>query len=111
MQKYKKMIQIPKTKTNNIVISDILPRTRVTVVFYDKAFSINYRPKALRSQESVKFINLGDDFYDQSDLFLGDGLHHSGIFSVRFGRLLNNKVFFFFRQNKNGAGPAPEASP
>ena len=42
-----------------------------------------------------------NDFYNQADLFQGDGLHLSGVGAARFGRLLNEAVKDFWA--KNGA--------
>ncbi len=102
MQKYKKMIQTFKTKTNTIVISGILLSIRATDAFYDKAFCTNNCLKILSAQEGDEFINMWDDLYDHSDIFLGDGLHLSGIGYVRFCRLLSYKVFNF-RQKRSTA--------
>ena len=99
MEKYKRMIQTYKAKTNNIVISGILPRIRATNTFYSKAFSINQRLKTLCSQENVDFISMWDDFYDKNDLFLRDGLHLNDVGSARFGRLISDKVSHFRQKN------------
>lgn len=111
LEKYKKMIQTYKNKTNstNIIISGILPRIQATDTFYSKAFSTNNRLKTLCSQEGVEFINMWDDFFDRPDLFWRDGLHLSGIGSARFGRLLSDKVSLF-RQKNQVRTPANESS-
>ena len=51
MEKYKRMIQAFKNKTNteNITISGILPRIRAEDAFYDKVFGTNNRLKTLWS--------------------------------------------------------------
>ena len=108
MEKYKRMIQTFRNKTNNIVISGILPRIQAPDSFYSKAFSTNNRLKQLCSQEGVDFINMWDDFYNQRDLFLGDGLHLNDVGSARFGRLINSKVSLF--RQKNEVRPAPVVS-
>ena len=108
MEKYKRMIRTFKTKTNNIVISGILPRIQAPDRFYSKAFSTNNRLKQLCSQEDVDFINMWDDFYNQRDLFRKDGLHLSDVGSARFGRLISGKVSLF--RPKNEARPASAGS-
>ena len=108
MEKYKRMIRTFRNKTNNIVISGILPRIQAPDSFYSKAFSTNNRLKQLCSQESVDFINMWDDFYNQRDLFLRDGLHLNDVGSARFGRLINSKVSLF--RQKNEVRPAPVVS-
>ena len=108
MIKYKRMIQAFKEKTNNIVISGILPRIRATNSFYSRAFSTNNRLRSLCSQEGVDFINMWDDFFEQPHLFRGDGLHLNDVGSARFGRLMSNKVSHY--RPKNEARPAPDVS-
>ena len=111
VDKYKKMIQAFRTKTNNnnLILSGILPRIKAADSFYNKAFSANNRLKTLCLQEGVEFINMWNDFYDKPELFQGDGLHLSAIGSARFGRLISNKVSHF--RQKNVARPPPDASP
>ncbi len=56
IERYKKMIQVFKRKTNNIVISGILPRIRAPDVYYSKAFSTNNRLETPCFQKGVEFI-------------------------------------------------------
>ena len=109
MDKYKNMIQAFKGKTNNLIISGILPRVGAPVVFYNRAFSANNRLKTLCAKEGVDFINMWDDFYGKPSLFLGDGLHLNNVGSARYGRLLNNRVLAF--RQKNEDSPPTEPSP
>ena len=99
MEKYRRMIQQYKTKSHNIIISGILPRTKAPSHFYDRAFSTNSRLKSLCTDEGVDYVNLWDDFYNKPLLFQDDGLHLNAVGSARFGRLLSNKVSSFRPKN------------
>jgi len=68
------MFQQHNNKTNNIIISGILPRIEAQKEFYNKAFSINIRLESLCLQEEVEFINTWNEWYYQSLLFTDDGL-------------------------------------
>ena len=98
MEKYRRMIRKYKEKTNNILISGILPRIDAVNTFYGKAFSINNRVKNLCSQEGIEFIDTWNDFYGKRELFTSDGLHLNTVGSARLGRLINNSVRFFSRR-------------
>ena len=99
MEKYKRMIQRFKTKSHNVIISGILPRTRAPAHFYDRAFSTNSRLRTLCTDEGVDYVNLWDDFYNKPFLFQEDGLHLNEVGSARFGRLLSNKVSSYRPKN------------
>ncbi len=47
MEKYRRLIQQFKEKTNNIMLSGILPRMRESNAFYSKSFSTNDRVMSL----------------------------------------------------------------
>ena len=68
------MIQKYKTKSENIIISGILPRTKTDARFYNIAFSTNNRLKTPCQQENVEFIDMWNDFYNKHSLFQKDGL-------------------------------------
>ena len=99
MEKYRRMIQRYKTKSHNVIISGILPRTRAPSHFYDRAFSTNSRLRSLCTEEGVDYVNFWDDFYNKPFLFQEDGLHLNEVGSARFGRLLSNKVSSFRPKN------------
>ena len=104
MQRYKQMIRHYKNKTNNIIISGIIPRIGAENTFYSKAFSINNRLKSLCIQEKVDYLDTWNDFYDQPTLFADDGLHLNAVGSARFGRLLSNGVCSFWQKNAQRSG-------
>ena len=99
MEKYRRMIQQYKNKSQNIIVSGILPRTRAPTVFYNRAFSTNNRLESLCTEEGVDYVNLWDDFYDKPSLFQDDGLHLNAVGDARLGRLLSNKVSSFRPKN------------
>ena len=99
MEKYRRMIQRYKTKSHNVIISGILPRTRAPSHFYDRAFSTNSRLRSLCTEEGVDYVNFWDDFYNKPFLFQDDGLHLNEVGSARFGRLLSNKVCSYRPKN------------
>ena len=98
LEKYRRMIRRYKEKTNNIMISGILPRIDAGTTFYGKAYSTNNRVKNLCSQEGIEFIDTWNDFYGKRELFTCDGLHLNTVGSARLGRLINNAVRFFSRR-------------
>ena len=98
LEKYKMMIRRYKEKTNNVLISGILPKIDAGNVFFSKAFSVNNRVKNLCSQEGIEFIDTWNHFYGERELFQSDGLHLNPAGSARLGRLLNNAVNFFSRR-------------
>ena len=94
LEKYRRLIQQYKTKTNgnNIIISGILPRVWAQMGFYSKAFSTNKRLENLCSQENVTFVNMWNEFYQNKQLFLKDGIYLNSVGAARFGRLLCEQV-------------------
>ena len=106
LDKYRRMIRKFRTKTNNILISGILPRIGAESSFYDKAYSTNNRLKTLCFQEKVDFVNLWDDFYDKSFLFLRDGLHLSPVGAARLGRLFSEQLSLYSAKNVQRARAA-----
>ncbi len=109
LDKYRKLIQQYKTKSNNIMISGVLPRVAADNLFYSKAFSLNNRLRNLCKDQGVEFVNMWNDFYNQSGLYHTDGLHLSAVGAARFGRLLNEAVRSFWAKNGAGSG-APETA-
>ena len=88
LDKYRKLIQQYKTKSNNIIISDVLPRIATEDLFYSKAFSLNNRLHNLCKDNGVEFVN----FYNQTGLFHSDGLHLLGVGAARFDKVVNEAV-------------------
>jgi len=111
LEKYRRMIKQYKRKTdgNNIIISGILPRVDAEQSFYDKAFSTNNRLQSLCSQEDVQFVNLWNDFYDDTYLYQVDGVHLNSVGAARFGRLLCNQVSL--HKSKNATRTTSTAPP
>ena len=107
LQKYSDLIKQYKVKSNNIMISGVLPKMSAENVFYSKAFSLNNRLKSLCLQEGIEFVDTWDHFYQKPDLFNNDGLHLYCVGSARFRRLLNEAVRSFW--SKNAAHATPEA--
>ena len=99
MEKYKRLIQKYKEKSNNIIVSGILPRMNESDTFYSKAFSTNNRLKSLCALENVKFANFWDNFYNAHHLYQFDGVHLNSVGAARFGRLLCNQVSVFRTKN------------
>ena len=99
LEKYRKMIRQYRTKSNNIVISGILPRIGADPRFYGKALTINNRLDSLCSQEGVDFVNLWNDFYNKPLLFQYDGLHLNSVGDARLGRLFSDQVFLYRSKN------------
>ena len=102
LDKYRKLIQQYKTKSNNILISGVLPRVAADDLFYSKAFSLNNRLRNLCKDQGVEFVDMWNEFYNRSGLFHSDGLHLLAVGADRFGRLLSEAVRSFWA--KNGAG-------
>lgn len=95
LEKYRTAIHKLKTKSNYILTSGMLPRTKAEKTFYDKAFTTNYRIQSLCVQEKVGFMNLWDLFYNKPSLFMQDGLHLNGIGLRRLAQLLNGSVSLY----------------
>ena len=105
LQKYRDLIKEYKAKSNNILISGILPKMSAENVFYSKAFSINNRLKSLCLQEGIEFVDTWNHFYRKPDLFNKDGLHLNEVGSARLGRLLNEAVRSFWAKNVRQVTP------
>ena len=99
LDKYRKLIQQYKTKSNRIMISGVLPRVAADNVFYSKAFSLNNRLETLCKEHGIEFVNMWNDFYNKTGLFQEDGLHLSSVGAARFGRLLSEAVRRFWSKN------------
>ena len=101
LQKYRDMIEEYKTKSNNILISGILPKMLAENVFYSKAFSMNNRLKSLCLQGGIDFVYTWNHFYRNPDLFNKDGLHLNAVGSARFGRLFNEAERSFWKKKSS----------
>ena len=110
MSKYRRLIQQYKTKSNNIIISGVLPRMSADNVFYSKAFSLNNRLQSLCREQGIEFVNMWNDFYNKAGLFQNDGLHLSAVGAARFGRLLSEAVRRYWAKNGT-ATDATETTP
>lgn len=104
LEKYRTMIRKYKERSNNVIISGILPRINADRLFYNKAFSTNARLVNLCREEGVRFVNFWNDFYNQETLFNNDGLHLNEIGSARLGRLFHDAVVA--NTAKNASQPA-----
>ena len=111
LDKYRRLIQQYKTKTNanNIIITGILPRVGAKNEFYNKAFSTNNRLQNLCSEENVSFVNMWNHFYRNKNLFQKDGIHLNSVGAARFGRLLCDQVSL--HRSKNATRARPTAPP
>ena len=99
LDKYRKLIQQSKTKSSNIMISDMLPKITASNLFYIKAFSLNNRLRNLSKDHGVEFVNMWNDFYNRTDLFHNRDLHLSTVWAARFGRLISEAVRSFWPKN------------
>ena len=90
--KYQRAIRRYKVKSNNVIVSGILPRIKAFTGFNDKAYTVNNKLKELCISEGVAFTDMWDHFYEKASLFRGDGLHLNPVGSARLGRLLNDAV-------------------
>ncbi len=104
LDKYRKLIQQYKTKSNNIMISGVLPTVAGDDLFYSKAFSVNSRLRNLCKDHGVEFVNMWNDFYDRTGLYHTNGLHLSAVGTARFGRLLSEAVRNYLAKNVTGPG-------
>ena len=98
LSKYRNMIKTFKEKSNNIVLSGILPRVTAEERFFNLATSINRRLVNICKEEGINFIDCWDNFYHDRSLFSRDGVHLNAVGSARFGRLLNNAAQNFLRR-------------
>lgn len=107
LDKYRTMMRTYKEKSNNVIVSGIIPRMQAGNRFYAVAASLNRRLANLCREEHVGFVSTWDNFYYDSTLFSGDGLHLSQIGAARFGRLLDDAVRAYRSKNENAlARPA-----
>ncbi len=104
LDRYRKLIQQYKTRSNNIMISCLVPRVAADDLFYSKTFSLNNRLRKLCKDHEVEFVNMRNDFYNRTGLYHTDGLHLSAVGSVRFGILLNEAVRSYWTKNDTGSG-------
>ncbi len=75
LEKYLRLIQQYKSKSPNILISGVLPRTWAESDFFSKAFSLNSRLQTLCRELDANFFNAWNNFYRRRE----DGLHLSPI--------------------------------
>ncbi len=85
LDKYRKLIQQYKAKSNNIMISGVLPRVASDDLFYSKAFSLNCRLHNLCKDHGVEFMDMWNDFYNRTGLYHTDGLHPGANLEEGFG--------------------------
>ncbi|NEQ69830.1 MAG: hypothetical protein F6K21_30930 [Symploca sp. SIO2D2] len=95
LDKYRKMIKSFKVKTNKLIISGILPRTKGRDRFFSGAHYTNNCLETICKQEGVGFVNLWNDFYNKKNYFLPDGLHLSQEGSAKMGQLFNDAIVNF----------------
>jgi hypothetical protein len=93
---YRSLIKDLKQKSNNLIISGILPRYRCDYSFLNDAFNINRELKWICQIEGVTFINAWDSFYNIPDMYAADGLHLNMLGSTRLGRIFNEATKKFF---------------
>ena len=101
LAKYRTMMRAYKELSNKVIVSGIIPRRQAGHRFYASASSLNRRLANLCREENVGFVSTWDNFYYDSTLFAGDGLHLSQIGAARFGRLLDDAVRDY--RTKNGS--------
>ncbi|MFV0544471.1 MAG: GDSL-type esterase/lipase family protein, partial [Marinicella pacifica] len=99
LNKYRRMIGKFKEKTNNVIISGIIPRMRAGSRFYDSATSINRRLATMCREENVGFVDTWNHFFFDRSLFSDDDIHLNQVGAARFGRLLNDAVKEFRSKN------------
>ncbi len=84
IEKYKRLIHQYKEKSNNIIVSCILPRMNESDAFNNKAFSTSNRLKSLCAQEYVEFANFWDSFFCAHHLYQFDSVHLNSVGADRF---------------------------
>ncbi len=104
LDKYRKLIQQYKTKSNNIMISGVLPCVAADDLFYSKVFIRNSRLRNLCKDHGVEFVDMWNDFYNRTGLYHTDGLHLSAAGAAGFGRLLSEGVRSYWTKNDTGSG-------
>ena len=107
MLKYKRLIQSFKDKSQNVILSGIIPRVKANQQFFNFASSTNRRLSNLCREEGIGFVDTWDHFYYDHSLFTRDGVHLNEVGAARFGRLLNDAVKEY---TKNGRARAPRGS-
>ncbi len=65
LDKYRKLIQQYKTKSNNMMISGVLPRVAADDLLYSTAFSLKSRLRNLCTDHGVEFVDMWNDFYNR----------------------------------------------
>ena len=98
--KYKRLIQNFKNKSQNVILSGIIPRIKANQRFFNVATSMNRRLANLCREENVGFVDTWDSFFYDRSLFEKDGVHLNEVGAARFGRLLNDAVEEY--RSKNG---------
>ena len=97
--RYRQLIRSFKVKSNRIVISGIVPRIGAENRFYNIATSVNRRLANLCREEGIGFVDTWDNFYHDTYLFSGDGVHLNQVGAAQFGRLLHEAVKDFHAKN------------
>lgn len=108
LDKYRKLIELYKRKSNSVMTSGMLPCIAADNLFYSKAFSLKNRLCNLCKDHGVELVDTWNDFYNWTGLFHSDGLQLLEVGAARLGRLLNEVVHSFWA--KNGVGSAAKES-
>ena len=104
MDKYRRLIRRYKEKSNNVIVSGILPRFKPSASFHGKTLRINHQLWELCVTEGVGFMNGWSHFNERTDLYRDDGLHLNEIGGARLGRLLHDAVIRFSKNGKRFRG-------
>lgn len=96
LNKYKALLTRMKQKTNNGVVVSILPRKREGLRMTSKTIFFNTKLEELCEQNNIKFVNIWNQF-DDSNLFMQDGVHLNDVGNARLGRLLDTAVKDFYK--------------
>ena len=101
LDQYKNLIGVLKTKTNNIIVSSILPRIYENDVNYSKVTYINRALKTMCYNNGVTYMDVFPHFVNQKNMFTKDGIHPNDLGNARFGRLLHDATKQFYAQSLN----------
>ncbi len=88
LDKYRKLIELCKTKSSQITILGVFPRIATANVFYSKAFRLNNRLETICKEHGIEFVNMWNDFYNNRGFFKEDILHLSPVGAARYGNCL-----------------------
>lgn len=97
LDKYHRLIQTLKTKTEHVIISGLLPRPHDDERIYSKIIYINTALRNICSRESVSYFDGFSGFIDQDDMFMSDGIHLNDLGNARFGRMLHSRTTAYYK--------------